>query len=1051
MIRWSTFVVLCSTTIAILLSLILNTLCVNAQTTPLSALELNSCYWLNRQYGLGLVESEQDVCGSGYFNCSVIGNQYYITTILIEPSTYVTPSSQPNSILVFVFPQLTSFQVEPISVTDVNQNILDRLKSLPNLSLITIDGDDSLVIVPEDFPTGMPLLNRVNLYNNPLLSIPTYFNNSNLDYFSVYTPTVQTMKLDDTLNLPLLSHIDMDFNPLLEQTYVISPTSLPKLQYLSLYSKGAALVNVQIKNRITDIIKLDSDNNGYILNIDQPDAVVEILLAGRGSNFFPTDLGLFTSITKFSLKKSELTDYPIVTGFPTTLTNLNFSGSLFKSIPDVILPRGLRELGLPSNLIDQPIQWTVFSDLDDGFILNVEDNPNLSGTVPESFCNHKLRSRNTSLLSLPACFMCYIGDPDIITTSVPAPTSCDLTFNTTDLVTIFNKTTIGGYALGWGNSESGLEVIKPNEVLLYTSTDPVVGPKKTINLSFNAKIPLLTFPFTVIEAGITLSGSNAFTVNTQGILLNIGATVFNRYMPHNFKLLGHPNTVCTFVNITTDGNAHCQIKGIIPNGPLTVNISNPYYNANALLSINLVPRDICTFETSQCAGNGNCDDGGLCVCNKPTFYNNCSKPYPVASSGSVEGSNQTLISLFGDFGIFGQQNPSVLINGTMSCTVTSKSQSWINCTLASTPTTFGYAYVNVTVDSLPFNSPAKVLYFVPPPPPATNLLQKCIDDTRNCYGHGQCQDNGKCICQLNYNPDDFCYTQFANASIDVNTTSPTTSFDVNGVDFSFEIIAIQEIDMEGGILKELLTESWNANITSNTTLTTAIYALNITDTDKETMLLGNTDISAVISFSSQARVIRFGNQDLNIGANSIKLSVNITNWQYSSNLATLRVVFQTIVNEEQLIQVDCQDKEVESFTNNEISSSLQYLRVVKDNVQFNGRFIDYVLSDGHQAISTTYLINQTSLGQGQSLAVLGITMPLCAECILDPDFTPLLIDKGDDQCDQTDSKTWRIIVGAVVGGVGLVSLSVGAVIVIKKKRNSDRSSKEMKRKLDRFA
>ncbi|EGG15954.1 hypothetical protein DFA_09625 [Cavenderia fasciculata] len=47
------------------------------------------------------------------------------------------PSTQPNPMLTFSFPELESFSITAASVSNVNLNILNRLRDLPKLRVIS--------------------------------------------------------------------------------------------------------------------------------------------------------------------------------------------------------------------------------------------------------------------------------------------------------------------------------------------------------------------------------------------------------------------------------------------------------------------------------------------------------------------------------------------------------------------------------------------------------------------------------------------------------------------------------------------------------------------------------------------------------------------------------------------------------------------------------------------------------------------------------------------------------------------------------------------------
>ncbi|EGG13998.1 hypothetical protein DFA_11759 [Cavenderia fasciculata] len=265
-----------------------------------------------------------------------------------------------------------------------------------------------------------------------------------------------------------------------------------------------------------------------------------------------------------------------------------------------------------------------------------------------------------------------------------------------------------------------------------------------------------------------------------------------------------------------------------------------------------------------------------------------------------------------------------------------------------------------------------------------------------------------------------------NTTFTPNNTSPSSTIKVDGMEFGFQIIAIQEIGLNDEVVKELLTNSWSSNVSTVNSLTNAIYQLKIDNSS----VLASTTVTAYISFSTLARTVLFGNQELIVNPNSIKLSVSISNWQYSSNIGTIRLLLKTDINNQQLVQQDCKQTEIESFSFDDLGD-IQYLRVIKDNIQFNGRFLDFAIADGRSTYSQTLLINQTKLDSDLSTVIIGITLPQCQACEIDPDFTPLLV--GDSVgCDSQTPIKWKMIVGIVVGVVGGACASIFIFQGIKK-------------------
>ncbi|EGG15936.1 hypothetical protein DFA_09607 [Cavenderia fasciculata] len=546
---------------------------------------------------------------------------------------------------------------------------------------------------------------------------------------------------------------------------------------------------------------------------------------------------------------------------------------------------------------------------------------------------------------------------------------------------------------------------------------------------------------------------------------------------------------CTYMGIFNNNLLQCTLYAYAPLGVTYMNVTENGYWTTYAYSYT-TPQSQCNLETNRCSGNGYCNETGQCLCNNDGgYYNNCSKPYPVIGSGEYNLNQTRNISLYGDFGPFGQSNLSIKVNNTFDCSVVDKSQQVIHCQLSNQPN-YGLSSVQLLVDGENTNV-RNILQLRQPNPnnnnggtTTTNPIstttttttttsgsstdtpqQLCIQQTSNCYGHGTCDVYGICQCDKDYNQDDECFTKFINTTITPNTTDPTVSFDIDGIDFQFEIVSIQELDLNGDVVnnKELLISdyTWIVNASTNNITTVVDYQLNTTlanPTGNESSpsfdYFQSVSVLSTISFSTQPRDIQFGDQLLHINPNSIKLAINITNWQYSSNLATLRVVFRTVIINNQTVQYDCNEKEIDPLSYDSLSS-LQYLRVIKDDIQFNGRFIDVALSNGRPTYSQTQLISltQSTSNVNESVALLGINLPQCQSCVLDPDFTPLLIDKGtggNDKCGgggSAQSTAWRIAVGVVVGGIAAIALATASIIYYKKKKLNRLYDKKVANKL----
>ncbi|EGG16021.1 hypothetical protein DFA_09693 [Cavenderia fasciculata] len=1132
--------------ITIVLSLI------NVTTSALQGAELYSAIWLIQQLGLPTIPLDANR-GS--------------------PST---------SLAQFTFPEVTDIVISSqVQVKDSSMAILDRIKSLPKLTLLSVQGDHGLINVQSDFPFEMPLLKQVTLAHLAnCLSIPTLMS----DGTAIEGLVLSGAKLasvnvfGQSSLLPNLLSINLELTPVSVNLLSFYKTSFPKLNSVIITLLSAVKTNIQIRSTtITDISfttrNILPSQGGFDIDIEDPINVASLyVMGGSTSTLTPSSLDSYPNIGT-AILAIPLSSFPM-TNYPPKATIFTLSQNTINTIPNIPIPSIMTKYGLTYSTISAQFPQTIFDNLQ-GAEIDFSNNPNLSGTVPDSLCKNRLILMNS---------------PSI--TKIPA-----ITIDNTTIITIFSKGNITGNNIGFGNYGSNLAAVIPNKQILYSS--PTVNYLlTTVELSLSGVYDY-KYNFSFLEAGINIWPSTAVqTANNVEVSFPTILT-YNPNLTHNISLSSvSPFNPTPIKCYTTSSNptVKCSTNQGIKSDNYTITIYNQYYQTTLATKINFkqsypklstivspgsvkngsqitingsfgnsanlgtvvfnnittcaviskstnrvicnltsVPssgsasirvtvdgfvvdndnfvsftslKSQCELVTNFCSGNGVCNDDGICICQSPAFYNDCSKrkttskSYPLVTDYIMDQKN---ITMLGDYGPFGQTSPTVTIAG-QTCVLTFINQTQIKCYLDPIPNANGYVTLVVTVDGVSFISEDMAFIFggstsftalpISTSPLSTTSINTtasatsssttgsatgttstatttssdsttgssgdtpqviCQRTTYNCFGHGQCNVQGICQCNQDFNPVDNCRTQFINTTITPNETNPTVSFDIDGIDFSMEFYSIQELDQDDRIKKELFVNmnQWIVNMTTDNITTTVDYSLNITNYN--TSVPGynpykGVTVSSTISFSSIARDISFANQVLNISPYSIKQSVSINGWIYSSNVATLRVVFLSTITNNQTTTFGCDQLNVDSFQYDNSIDSIQYLRVVKDNIQFNGRFIEYAVADNSSVISRTKLISLTPLNETnlESIAMIGVNLPQCQSCVLDPDFSPLLVDKGSqDDCD-SKSNTWRIIVGCVVGGFAAIAITVTSTLLYKKKKIFKRNQREMKRKLNNF-
>ncbi|EGG15922.1 hypothetical protein DFA_09593 [Cavenderia fasciculata] len=974
---------------------------------------VEAAQFILQQYGVAGIQIQWLCNYTSMIGCTSAGEYSYIARFNLTVDAFENIGMPNASLETLEFYRIDYlFIIGAGQVADPSINILTKLAKTFNPRSIRIHNDPSVDVIPLIFTTSTRA-SVFGLSGCPITLIQgTFFNQSRLSTIYIKKSQLDFLQLDPTLRLASLAEFDIDIlstSPV-GATYLFTDSSFPNLNKLSINNTGDG--DIQIIHSCTktnqNITMINLLTGTLSFNTSQELSITSLFFEGIVSMVQTYDK--FTELSNLVYRSNPfLTMYPF-TQFPPKLSNLYFEKCAFTQIPSVAPGLKLRSLHFINNSL-QTIDWSPFVNASPLYI-SVYGNPSLTGTIPDTMCHNMFDIRQTSISVIADCFWCYINgsmDQPIKTDlSPPSPLpTCDVVIDPpSPIVLTQGSGLIKGQLIGWGNYKDLCLLLPgiPNKELSFTYPRSLLGPPYTLNVSFSEEhYQEILF----IEAGIAIGSWNIIK-NVPGgapLVFTFGMLFMNTYLPHNATIVGGLFSKVELVNTTFI----CSLSGPISSGRQNVSVFNEYISASYT---------------------------GL-------YYNSS---YPYISAAGFDKSDTKILSIYGEFGSTLSLS-SVLLNDTIECSIFGINSTFINCALSSIPNP-GLANLTITVDFMEYHSP-NVLYFPLTSKNSSTPDQQCPN---NCFNRGKCA-NGICICDDPlYNPVDNCLTKYTNITFNPNTTAPTTSFDIDGVDFQFEMVAIQELDIDDTIINELITIDWNSTITNssnnnnNNTDVYAFYQLNTTNNEQ----FSSSNITASISFSSKPRVVEFGTQSLNIPPSTVKLTVSINNWNYSSSLSTLRIVFRTILNNQQFATLDCgETQEIDSLQFDSLSSSLQYLRVVKDNVQFNGRFIDYVLSDGRESFSQTTIINQTSISTNTTSTLIGVSMPQCRSCLLDPDFTPLIIDKSTNLCNSENgtSDRWRIIVGSVVGSIALVAVAVGATLMILKKKKLKRESVNLGKRL----
>ncbi|EGG16010.1 tetracycline-efflux transporter [Cavenderia fasciculata] len=902
------------------------------------------------------------------FVCSTIGSEIHITKIKIIVTTFTNVGALNNSITELVLPLVTDITIND---SPVNTNFS---------------------INPLDYFKNLPKCTSLSIYSDSRITqIPIHFNKafpnlenlilycSNLTSIPIFFNSTElidmrvnapklTLTLPTNANLPKLSNLLLTVLIERDKTYIFTQQSYPSL----------AIIKIQ---------GTSNGNYGIIVEVASP-LVTSVFTAiiNNGPGFISPIFVYPKSITTiivggpiFSYSPSDLTLY-------TKLTHLKlingqgefpFYGPLPSTIQILSLGSNNNFTGsIPSNFLANSLP---------SLSIDLTGNQFLQGSLGQEYCYiGKLFIQNTSISSVPDCWWCfynYTTSQFLFQTYLSQPQNIDCNFKveSTNLFSMNgDPVRIKGEGIGWGDPQT--QVIIPNRELSKYIPAPL-GSSQNMTLQFSGH----SMNFTVNIIGFSVRNVTIDLKSNQDMI------VYYNYANPNYP----PNV--------TVGNSLQSVKSIDSN---CTTVCRAVYTIP--FPFNIETMTSAFFETlfeHQSIGSS-------LIIIKDT----------IVTSVNLQSSTLNL------FGYFGKQsiNGSVMINNTINCVIATTTLTFINCTLNQIPTS-GPATISVSVPNGYYSSSS--LLFIPYVQPSN---QDCIINTNNCNGHGSCV-NGQCQCDDGW-VDDCRLKNEKDPEVmfKPNTTSPTSSFSHKNFTFSFNLVEIQELDIDGNVIKRLESNSWLLNDRSTNDLVSLSYDLVSHQNDSDYSLL---NVTSIVEFSNSSRSIQFGDDIIQLGAGSIKVSVNITKWPFTSVLSNLRVLFSTTINNQQSI-IGCDDSinTIESFQQSSNDDSIQYLRVVKDNVQFFGRFIDYCLSDGRKTYSKTQLINTTAIDQDNSIALIGISLPQSQSSILDPDFSALIINPDSyGKCDsKSDNDRWKLIVGVVVGVVGAVCLSVIIFVVVKR-------------------
>ncbi|KAN0036070.1 hypothetical protein ACTA71_005370 [Dictyostelium dimigraforme] len=434
---------------------------------------------------------------------------------------------------------------------------------------------------------------------------------------------------------------------------------------------------------------------------------------------------------------------------------------------------------------------------------------------------------------------------------------------------------------------------------------------------------------------------------------------------------------------------------------------------------------------NQCNNNmGKCNNQtGICTCPiNPHAWSgiDCSIPLHTISGASPSNTNGGIASIYGWFGNI-HTGKQVFI-GNQECTpIYNFTETEIIC---NSPAGTGLKSISVIQNSINVTSKDIYQYYSNDkqcPNHCTSTLNGICNSTTgycNCIGRWSGYD---CSLYSNTgggngnNDNNNNGLPVSNTTIDGNTGG--TNFNNQQTNFEILITNLIEIDFNGNQIKEYsLLNNWV--ILSNISKIVFTFIQSIQN--------NQCNITYTIEEIDNDRDVSFAGIDFKLTGGSIKMTVSIENYQYSSNLNTLQLQMKSSVSEIQTNDKnDCNNYdqiEINSIPNQE--NILNYIVIKKDSKVLNGRFLDRIESDGKSTFMQTVLISKSN-----DSIIVGMNLPHCTKkCFLDPDFSVLISPEFIGECGGDDKyEPWFLPVVIVVPVVCMAAIIVVVVLIYKKK------------------
>ncbi|KAN0040612.1 hypothetical protein ACTA71_008950 [Dictyostelium dimigraforme] len=445
----------------------------------------------------------------------------------------------------------------------------------------------------------------------------------------------------------------------------------------------------------------------------------------------------------------------------------------------------------------------------------------------------------------------------------------------------------------------------------------------------------------------------------------------------------------------------------------------------------------CIHNCSKLHGNCNLITG-VCDCDGQTNGISCENSLiNLESIDPTDGNGGTTYL----YGYFGNATSSLYIQiGDNQCNnIQQVNQSLIQCDIG-----IGSGFKDVLLQDRDLKVKINNLfqYFVPITP---NAPKQCID---NCGGpdQGLCVSSG-CSCISPWIGND-CKskivfipqpsTNYSDPSIEIplfetynNTNNETETKLFHSL---ISIVKLRELDFNSNEINSFSFKEWE------------YYKINNEISQYKTNFINlgfTTNITVTLQWFNNDSTIEFGNQIINMNPSTIKYTVEISEYKFSSKLNQLQLIMKASISVNKTDEI-CSDKEFGETSNGDDSN---YLKVQVDNHSLYGRFIKRALIDSIprsidnvQLDSSMKIVDSASLSQ----SYIGISVPYFKRnIVLDPDFS-LLIGSSPSSDNSicsynsnyfSKTKIAAIVISSLVGIASISTIVIYSYYKTKYERN----------------